>query len=249
MNRTEFMMQLEKLLQDIPQEERIEALAYYNGYFEDAGEENEENIIMELESPEKVAKIIKADVSEEGNRNSMGSEDSSTKEYTEAGYQDQRFADPQEIKARGKDSGGSADNNASYQQEQNIDKQNRNLKILLLVIVGVITSPIWLGILGGACGIVIGIFGGVLGVLIALAAVVLALYVVGVALIGVGVSLLFVSEVAAGLGLTGSGLLVLALAVLGTIACMWIYGKFLPWFVKGMVAICSRPFRKGGRTI
>ena len=37
MNRTEFLEQLERLLWDIPESERKEALEYYQDYFEDAG--------------------------------------------------------------------------------------------------------------------------------------------------------------------------------------------------------------------
>ena len=36
MNRTEYMRQLESLLQNIPDTEREEALQYYNEYFNDA---------------------------------------------------------------------------------------------------------------------------------------------------------------------------------------------------------------------
>ena len=39
MNRTDFMEQLERLLQSITPAEREEALQYYNDYFDDAGGE------------------------------------------------------------------------------------------------------------------------------------------------------------------------------------------------------------------
>ena len=45
MNRIEFMTELAALLQDVPVEERREAMQYYNDYFDDAGEENEEQVI------------------------------------------------------------------------------------------------------------------------------------------------------------------------------------------------------------
>ena len=61
MNRIEFMEELSGLLQDIPEEDRMDALNYYNDYFDDARAENEKNVIDELESPEKVAAKIKAD--------------------------------------------------------------------------------------------------------------------------------------------------------------------------------------------
>lgn len=63
MNKQEFLRVLELLLQDIPKEEREEALRYYRGYFEDAGIENEQSIIEELGSPQKVAEAVKADFS------------------------------------------------------------------------------------------------------------------------------------------------------------------------------------------
>ena len=62
MNRTEYMRQLESLLQNIPDTEREEALQYYNEYFNDAGPENEQNVIEALGNPAKVAENIKKDI-------------------------------------------------------------------------------------------------------------------------------------------------------------------------------------------
>lgn len=62
MNRTEFMRQLERLLQSIPEAERAEALQYYNDYFDDAGVENEKEVIDALGNPAKVAENIKRDL-------------------------------------------------------------------------------------------------------------------------------------------------------------------------------------------
>ena len=50
MNRIEFMEELSGLLQDIPEEDRMDALNYYNDYFDDAGAENEKNVIDELKA-------------------------------------------------------------------------------------------------------------------------------------------------------------------------------------------------------
>ena len=82
MNRTEFLEQLERLLWDIPESERKEALEYYQDYFEDAGAENEGKVIQELGSPGKVAAIIRSDLENEGIQYG---------EYTETGYTDERF--------------------------------------------------------------------------------------------------------------------------------------------------------------
>ena len=62
MNRVEYMTRLAAMLQDIPVEERQEAMKYYNDYFDEAGEENEEKVAAELDSPEKVAAAIKAEI-------------------------------------------------------------------------------------------------------------------------------------------------------------------------------------------
>ena len=55
MSRTEYMRELDALLQGISKEEREEAMQYYNDYFDDAGSENEEKVIEELGSPAKLA--------------------------------------------------------------------------------------------------------------------------------------------------------------------------------------------------
>ena len=62
MNRTDFMTQLEYLLQSISPSEREEALQYYNDYFDDAGEENEQSVIEALGNPARVAENIKRDL-------------------------------------------------------------------------------------------------------------------------------------------------------------------------------------------
>ena len=62
MNRKVFMERLRECLADISAEEREDALTYYESYFEEAGVENEAQVIEELGSPEKVAENIKRDL-------------------------------------------------------------------------------------------------------------------------------------------------------------------------------------------
>ena len=105
MNRIEFMTELEKLLKEIPEEERKEAMQYYEDYFADAGLENEQHVISELESPKKVAQTIKAGLRGRGEESS---------EYRETGYTDTRFEE-KETPAR---------------REENKPKTNDWLKII-----------------------------------------------------------------------------------------------------------------------
>ena len=62
MNRADFMDQLESLLQSIAPTEREEAIQYYNDYFDDAGKENEQDVIEALGNPARVAENIKRDL-------------------------------------------------------------------------------------------------------------------------------------------------------------------------------------------
>ena len=62
MNRTEFMNQLEILLQNISFAEKEEALQYYNDYFDDAGAENEQSVIEALGNPARVAENIRREL-------------------------------------------------------------------------------------------------------------------------------------------------------------------------------------------
>ncbi len=84
MTRIEFMKELELLLSDLSEDERNEALQYYNDYLDDAGKENESEIIQKLESPQKVSKTIHQGLS--GDMDTKG-------EYGETGYHDTSVED------------------------------------------------------------------------------------------------------------------------------------------------------------
>ena len=135
MNRLEFMHQLENLLWDIPENDRLDAIAYYNDYFDEAGSENEKQVIHELGSPERVAAIIKADLNTSGNEKA---------EYTEQGYSDGR-------------SGVNPNTPATR-------KQKRQLPLALVIVLLVFASPVLLGIGGGLIGGVFGLLGGIIGI-------------------------------------------------------------------------------------
>lgn len=58
MNKKEYLQQLSNRLSKLPREEMLEAMNYYNEYFEEAGEENEAEVIEKLGPPEKIAAQI-----------------------------------------------------------------------------------------------------------------------------------------------------------------------------------------------
>lgn len=87
MNREEYLKRLSFLLKDLPEEEIEDAIAYYEDYFEEAGEEKEEQVIKELGSPEKIAKMIRDSVQE----------NQASSEYTEEGYRQETYEDYQQM--------------------------------------------------------------------------------------------------------------------------------------------------------
>lgn len=61
MNRKEFINKLRKEISKLPEEEIEAAIEYYEEYFDDAGEENEKEVLDQLGSPKKVAGQIKSE--------------------------------------------------------------------------------------------------------------------------------------------------------------------------------------------
>ncbi|HHV09110.1 MAG TPA: DUF1700 domain-containing protein [Clostridiales bacterium] len=287
MTRLEFMKELESLLLDIPLEERNEALQYYNGYFDDAGEEQEEEIVKELGSPEKVAAIIKSDLGE----NAAEREDKGF--FTEKGYQE-TIGSEFEITKTGNNPSGQGrtgqggtgqtyynsnnkynDNNrnysgngnynssgnhggSSYQEGNNYtgyqnsstaggssytgDGKGKNSSgNVLLILLAVITSPIWLPILLTVLGVAIGVIVAVVGVLFGFG-------VAGISLIGAGL-VLFVAGLAElatpfyGLLMLGGGLVCVGIGMMMTIAVGFVCKRVLPVLINGFVNLCKLPFK------
>lgn len=61
MNRKEFLAELDLALSSLPQEERRDALLYYNEYLDDAGAENEDEAIAQLDSIKEIAARLNAE--------------------------------------------------------------------------------------------------------------------------------------------------------------------------------------------
>jgi uncharacterized membrane protein len=264
MNRQEFMKRLEELLTDISTEEKEEALAYYTGYFEDAGEENEEKIIQELESPERLAASIKAGLREDG-----------TGEYTERGYRMSQEAATEMPLASGtwqekneetnhqeqQSDRGQQDGNQQqsyYKQQSNGQQQsynNRNTSasqpprnntttMILVVILAAVTFPVWAGLVAGFFGLAMGFFGIMIGIVATLFGLTIGGLVGGFAVLGAGVVRLCTGGLATGLLMMGIGALMVAVGILFLILGVLFCGQFLPWLLRGFVKICRMPFQR-----
>lgn len=255
MTRSDFMRELESLLWDIPIEERKEALQYYNDYFEDAGEDHEQEIIAELGSPEKVANIIKEELC-------ANAADRETKGYfTEKGYQERINNEFEIVGTAGRtqeSSGTAGKGNAGstqstynqYQQGAGLSQStnqgqntnaNRSSNTGLIVLLAICTSFIWLPIAVSACGIVIGLLASIFGV-------VFAFGVAGVAMMGGGIAMLIYGLVKfsvplVGALMVGGGLISLGFGMLFILTCFLLCRKVLPAVIKGFVELCRLPFK------
>ena len=135
MNRIEYMTKLASLLQDIPEVERKDAMKYYNDYFDEAGEENEEQVIREFGAPEEVAENIKADLKGKTENTTHAQQE----EYQSAGQQYQM--NHQENKQSSEYQYGTSDNQKK--------KNARIGKIVLIVALAIIIGPVLIPIIGG----------------------------------------------------------------------------------------------------
>lgn len=234
MDRKEFMERLERLLWNISDSEREEALQYYNDYFDDAGEENEARVIEELGGPDQVAQKIKAGCSD------------SASEYSEQGYEDTRFRASQEVISR-EDAARAQAENANYADNRNRRKnpETNTWKIIAVILLCVLASPIIIpvgaAIFAAIAAVVLGIGGVCIGVVVAG----FSILIVGIVLIGTGVAEIFVTP-AVGLALAGAGCLIFALGILLSLLTVWCCIKILPWLIRGIVGLVSYPFRKAG---
>lgn len=252
MTKLEFMKELEQLLPDIPSEEREEALSYYNGYFEDAGEEREEDIIKELGSPAKVAAIIKADLSANPDeRESRGY-------YTEKGYQDTIYKEEKfEVvgaasKANEKNTEEQKSQQSYYKRKEDYNNQGtssrasggNNSNRSVIIIIALLTSPIWFPIFISILGVVFGLVCAVLGILFGFGVTGVALIVSGIAVFFYGLIQLSVPLI--GIFYLGISLILFGIGMLLTLLCIFICKTVVPAMVRFFIDLCRLPFKNRG---
>lgn len=227
MKRNEFMEQLRRLLYDIPEKDREEALEYYESYFDDAGEENEDAVIRELGSPGRVAAEIKAGLNPDLNAG----------EYTDTGYHDTNYDSETE------DVYSPVKRNRNRRHGNGMDD---GLKKLLLIVVLVLSFPIWGTVLGSLFSVVMG----ALGILIAL--------IVGSLFGGIGITIVsivlavvgiihMVTSLPLGITMLGGGMILLALGILLLIGFGWFTFKVVPALVRFILEFIGRIFHRNRR--
>lgn len=235
MNRKEFMEELENMLGNIQDAEREEALQYYNDYFDEAGPDDEQQVIRELGTPAKVAAIIKTSLQE--NMNESG-------EFSETGYSDPRFKLNYEV-IDSNNTDSNHDYNKSVNRERTYAKETSGGKIALIVILCIVALPVVVPILGGILGLILSILGVVFCIFVSIAALAVALPITGVVVFVSGVVTLFTTPIV-GMFSCGVGLLILGIGVLFVLLSGIICVKFFPWLMRVIVELCRVPFKRRG---
>jgi uncharacterized membrane protein len=258
MSRFDFMRNLEALLTDIPIEERNEAMKYYSDYFDDAGEENVDQIISELGTPERIAGIIKADLKAEGSNNQERGI------FTEKGYKDTVYEDKKyevvkpgeekQQKSNGQQNRTYANNNyANNNYTNNTNSTNTNgtstngtntNKIALIILICIFAIPVGIPAF-------FSIFGIAIAVIVTIFSLLLAFGIAGIVMIPSGVAMIFVGLVKlsipfVGVSLCGGGLVLIGLGILFILLSTVLCKTVLPAIVRGIVYICRLPLRTRG---
>jgi len=162
MDKKEFLNRLKEDLSSLTDDERQNALKYYEEYFEDAAENNKEEMTSQFVSPEDLAKKIELELaelekSEKISENSEKFETKTEQESPKAKFEERPYTPSRQ--------NGSA------------------LKIVLLLC----TFPIWLPLLVALASTAFGLFMGLLGIAFAVASLALAGFLmVGAGFISVG---------------------------------------------------------------
>lgn len=220
MTRQEYLAQLRNNLSSLPEAERESALVYYEEFFEDAA--NDDEAIKTLGSAESVAQSIIADQ----NR----TEKSST-EYIPAKIDEK----VEEAKAEKETAPTYFDKNGEKKSD-GVPKKDNNDRIILIIVL-ILTFPLWIGALGALFGILCGFLAVVLALVIASVALVAA----GIVVFGSGIPTLFVSP-AAGCILFAVGAIVLSVGAFLSIPSLWLCGEAVPAVFRGIGMLFRKIF-------
>lgn len=238
MKRAKFMKRLEALLMDISAEEREAAMQYYNDYFDDAGAENEAQVIAELGSPEKTAAVIK-----EG----LKRENDTYGEFREMGYEDTRFEEKENLGEHVEYveyTYGQSEGELSGKKE----KKDTIIKALLMAIAVIIGVPIAVPLVLAVVGVVLALVFSGLAILGSLVIAALLIAAGGIIAVICGVAVIIATP-GFGLVVCGGGLLMLVLGVIGTVAfvklCIVVFPAVFHWLGN----LFHRLFHRRGRVL
>lgn len=214
MTKYDYMNQLAALLQDLPVEERVDALKYYQGYLDEAGPENEADAMKQLGSPQEVAARIKENLRQDVVPAEEGKQQESRYE-TYGQYHSQHT-----------------------QETQRAPKEKKSHPAAWIT-VGVLGFPLWITLIALVFALSVTVLALIFALGLVAVALVLAFSVVGVICVIVGIGKLVVAP-AAGVAIIGSGFILIALFILSILLCKLVFGTWIPSCTKWMKSIFDR---------
>lgn len=233
MKRMEFMQALERAMLGIPEEERREALQYYEDYLADAGEENEEEALAALGTPEEIAASIRAGLTAQDGGG----------EFTEQGFSAGK--EKLRVPARQMDKEyreGPAFGRMDFEETAEKKKIN-GWKIFAIALLCLLLAPVCVPIAIGAVAVVLSVLIGAMAIVVGLIAAGAAVFIAGLLISAGAVTLLFVHPAGA-LVTAGCGLLASALGLFLLLAFGWFLMKAVILLIQGLVWLCRLPFHK-----
>ena len=239
MNRAQFMEQLEKLLSDISEDERREALDYYESYFDEAGPEREASVIQELGSPGKVAAIIKADLREHGEYTDSGSYEDKARE---SGQMPGRDFQGKEEQRRSTAASGSDRAERGYHPKP----KRWSGTIVLIIILLIFLSPFLTGSIGGILGVLAVILFLPFIIVFGVGALVIGLLIGGVVTIFASIGACAAAPAMGVLGI-GVGCILTAVSLIGLVFLVWFASRLLPGALRWFTDLCGRILNRGRR--
>ncbi len=247
MNRGEFLAELRAQLSDFSEEAREDALKFYEEYLDEAGPENEGVVLAELGSPQKVARIIRA------NCDSGVAEPDASARPMPNGLDWRAPKAPRPPRPdipRGAPDAPSADDGTApaedaarrpayayrYPTGGGRAGTDRTLWIILLVA----TCPLWIGAFFGLIGGAFGLVGGLAGLIFGGFATMFA----GFVTLGGGVGLLF-SSMPSGILMIGLSLLCVAFGAFLAAFSLWMVTKLIPLAIRAVRWLWRKLFGNG----
>lgn len=266
MNKVEFMRQLESLLQNISEQERQEALQYYEDYFADAGPENEQAVIEALGNPARVAENIRRDLYGAGYGDNYEARKPVTgRELTEYGAVSQGMGaapgpapgGPAAVTAAAAEPWQSVPQSAPTWDNSGQGKSGKAKKeplsggiIALIVILCIVGLPVVGSLLAGAVGVLAGVLGVVVSLFAAWFVMILGFgiaalvcFIVGIVISVAGVAGMGMHPLA-GLGLVGGGFITVGIGIFFLMLTVAMAGIVTPAIFRGIGRLFSSKKKK-----
>lgn len=272
MNKDLFLEQLERLLYEIPKEERDEAMDYYRSYFDDAGVENEAIVLEELESPKIIADSIKEALNSTGDmtgalKNPPQVRDGQTsgkygygKNQSGRGYksifsgsdfrkkEEQTSSSDKYTQSEGANryqSQGGADYRKYDQYERRSGQNDGRADRRTKLILFIILAVFTSPVWGTVLSGALGIVGILLAIIVALGVCSIGGVIGGIVCTVVAIVKLCSLSFVKGLFILGIGMLLIAGSGLSMILVMLVCGRFLPWIFRQIVQLFQRVLQWG----